>query len=81
LASIAYFYHQDALGSVVALSQFNGTTAVFVEKYSYSAFGETMVCDGGGTPLTPNQLAYGNPYMFTGRELDTSAQHINRSSS
>lgn len=56
-----YFYHQDALGSVAALSQFNGTTAVFVEKYSYSAFGETTVTLNGNT---------GNPYRFTGREYE-----------
>jgi RHS repeat-associated protein len=56
-----YFYHQDALGSVVALSKFNGTTAEFVEKYSYSAFGETTVTQNGST---------GNPYRFTGREYE-----------
>ncbi len=56
-----YFYHQDALGSVAALSQLNGTTAVFVEKYSYSAFGETTVTLNGNT---------GNPYRFTGREYE-----------
>ena len=72
-AAGTYFYHQDALGSVVALSKFdNGLGyAQFVEKYSYSAFGETVVCDGSNTPRSPNQSLYGNPYMFTGRELDT----------
>jgi len=34
---------------------------VFVEKYSYSAFGETTVTLNGST---------GNPYRFTGREYD-----------
>ena len=66
-----YFYHQDALGSVVALSKFDSGSASFVEKYSYSTFGETTICNGGGTPRSPNQSAYDNSYMFTGREYDT----------
>jgi len=46
---------------VVALSKFNGSAAEFVEKYSYSAFGETTVTLNGNT---------GNPYRFTGREYE-----------
>ena len=63
-----YYYHYDGLGSVMALSNHSGT---IVERYKYSAFGETTVCDAGGTPRNPNQSAYGNSYMFTGRELET----------
>jgi RHS repeat-associated protein len=66
-----YFYHQDALGSVVALSQFDSGSASFMEKYKYSAFGETIICDGSGNSRTPNQSVYDNPYMFTGREYET----------
>ena len=60
---VKYFYHQDALGSVVALSKFDSGAgyASFVEKYSYSAFGETTVTLNGST---------GNPYRFTGREYE-----------
>ena len=43
-----YWYHYDALGSVMALS--NGGTVV--ANYSYSVFGETTVTGSG----------YGNPY-------------------
>ena len=76
-----YWYHFDALGSVIALSQYDDTDtyASIVERYEYSAFGETTVCDGSGTPRTPNQSAYGNSYMFTGRRYDpetaTATQH------
>ena len=58
-----YWYHFDALGSVVALSQYNTTDgyASIVERYAYSAFGETTVTLDGGT---------GNPYRFTARRQD-----------
>jgi RHS repeat-associated protein len=67
-----YWYHFDALGSVVALSQYNSGNgyASIVEQYTYSAFGQTTVRDGGGTPWSPNKSLYGNPYMFTGRQWD-----------
>jgi RHS repeat-associated protein len=49
---------------VVALSKFDSGAgyASFVEKYSYSAFGETTVTLNGNT---------GNPYRFTGREYES----------
>lgn len=58
-----YFYHFDALGSVIALSQYNSGNgyASIVEQYEYSAFGETTVTLDGST---------GNPYRFTGRRWD-----------
>jgi RHS repeat-associated protein len=58
-----YFYHFDALGSVVALSKFNTSLgyAEFVERYEYSAFGQTTVTQDGST---------GNPFRFTGRQWD-----------
>ena len=53
-----YFYcHYDGLGSVAALSNVNGD---IVEKYEYDVFGE------------PNRVSdVNNPYLFTGRCLDT----------
>jgi len=52
-----YYYHYDGLGSVVALSNYQGN---IVEAYSYDVFGE------------PNRVsAVGNPYMFTGRRYDS----------
>jgi RHS repeat-associated protein len=56
-SSATYYYHYDALGSVVALSNASGST---VEVYEYSVFGEVAASD------TTNP----NPFMFTGREFD-----------
>ncbi len=58
-----YWYHFDALESVAALSQYNSGSGVasIVERYRYSAFGETTVTLNGNT---------GNPYRFTGRRWD-----------
>ena len=51
-----YYYHYDGLGSVIALSDDNGS---IVERYSYDVFGE------------PNRTSnVGNPYLFTGRRYD-----------
>jgi RHS repeat-associated protein len=52
-----YYYHYDALGSVVALSNSAGNV---VESYTYDVFGR---------PDTTSSV--GNPYMFTGRRYDT----------
>ena len=51
--------HQDALGSVVALSDANGALA---ERYAYSPFGQVNA---------PSHPAIGNPYLFAGREFDS----------
>ncbi|MCK4885736.1 MAG: hypothetical protein KAS96_00045 [Planctomycetes bacterium] len=52
-----YYYHFDGLGSVIALSDVNNDV---VEQYNYDVFGE------------PNTISnIGNPYMFTGRRLDS----------
>ena len=55
--SETYYYHYDALGSVVALSDSSGDT---VQTYEYSVFGQPAVED-------PN---HPNPYMFAGRRFD-----------
>jgi len=67
-----YYYHQNALGSVEAISD---TTGTLRERYSYDAYGAvtvtvppfvTSVINPWGTPHS----ALGNPWMFTGRQLD-----------
>jgi len=55
-ATNQYYYHQDRLRSVVALSDAAGHA---VETYAYSPYGEP-----GRTS------ALGNPLLFTGREFD-----------
>lgn len=51
-----YYVHQDAQGSVIALT---GTNGVVSERYTYSPYGESATTS-----------AAGNPYRYTGRELD-----------
>ena len=56
-SNATYYYHFDGLGSVTALTNASGTTAVL---YEYSVFGQVAASD----PNHPNR------FMFTGRELD-----------
>ena len=56
-SSATYYYHYDALGSVIALSDSTGDT---VQTYEYSVFGEPAVEDANHT----------NPFMFAGRRYD-----------
>jgi RHS repeat-associated protein len=56
-ANAAYFYHYDALGSVVALSDADGDT---VQVYEYDVYGQVAASD----PNHPNR------FLFTGREFD-----------
>ena len=53
-----YYYHADALGSIMALTDNHGRT---VQTYSYDAFGNTK--------KSGNKVK--QPFGFTGRELDT----------
>jgi RHS repeat-associated protein len=55
--SETYYYHFDALGSVVALSDSSGDT---VQTYEYTVFGEVWASD----------IDHPNPYMFAGRRYD-----------
>jgi RHS repeat-associated protein len=58
-----YFYQQDALGNVTAITD---TTGSIVESYTYDVFGQPTIKDGNGDPVAePMQ-----PFLFTGREWD-----------
>jgi RHS repeat-associated protein len=68
----AYYYHQNALWSVEAVTNSSATP---VERYSYDAYGAVTVTDGLFNPVPPNawgapHSSIGNPWIFTGRELD-----------
>ncbi len=56
-------YHSDQFGSVKFLLDQN---AVGIEKYTYDAFGAPTITSWTGQPRT--ESAYGNRFMFTGRE-------------
>ncbi len=56
VGELSYFYHFNALGSVVALSDDAGNEA---EIYTYSPFGRVL-----------QNSTLGNPYLYTGRRYD-----------
>ncbi len=60
-----YFYHPNALGSILALTDSLGTSA---ERYSYDAYGAAQLFDGAGAAISASALE--NPYLFCGRRLD-----------
>ncbi|MDZ7617293.1 MAG: RHS repeat-associated core domain-containing protein [Patescibacteria group bacterium] len=62
-----YYYHQNSLYSVAALTDVSGTV---VERYAYSAYGKPMFLDANANLLDPQESTVGNPYLFTGRRLD-----------
>jgi RHS repeat-associated protein len=57
------YYHQDGLGSTVALTDDGGN---LVESCQYDVFGKATIHDGSGSMITAT--AYGNRFLFTGRE-------------
>lgn len=67
-----YYYHQNALWSVEAITNAVGNV---VERYSYDAYGLPFITDGSGVHVLDNawgtaHSAIGNPWMFTGRQWD-----------
>jgi RHS repeat-associated protein len=67
-----FYYHQNALWSVAAVTNAAGSP---VERYAYDAYGLAAVTDGAFVPIPRNSWgtphsAIGNPYFFTGRQLD-----------
>ena len=59
------YYHENVLGSIVAVTDSNGLTT---ERYSYAAYGQPSFADGFGNVIV--QSAIGNRYLFTGRRYD-----------
>jgi RHS repeat-associated protein len=67
-----YYYHQNAMWSPAAVTDSSASVA---ERYTYDAYGQVIVLDASYTPVPPNawgtpHSAIGNPWLFTGRELD-----------
>jgi len=69
-----FWYHQDDLFTVVALTDEDGDV---VERYEYQDYGqEHITLADGSTTVSPNahsgriESLVGNPFTFTGRELD-----------
>ena len=62
-----YYYHANRLGSVYLLSNSAGGIA---ERYSYTPYGSVTVSNSTYTSSPGTVSSVGNPYLFTGRELD-----------
>ena len=60
-----YYYHKDHLGSILAITDANGTV---VERYEYDPYGNVTIFDARGSILQNSTI--GNRYMFSGREYD-----------
>ena len=68
-----YYYHQNALWSVEAITDSTGTNVV--ERYSYDAYGAPTVTDASGLIVSTNSWGTAhsvitNSYLFIGRQLD-----------
>jgi len=59
-----FFYHQDDLFSVYAMTDEDG---VVVERYEYGDYGQVSITAEDGTPRAAS--SYGNRHTFTGRLL------------
>ena len=60
-----YYYHADALGSVMALSDSSGEV---VERYQYNAYGQPYILSADDEQITESSC--GNQYLFTGKRVD-----------
>ncbi len=67
-----YYHHQNALGSVVAVSDVAGAV---VERYGYDAYGRPAITNGVGAAVPDNpwgtpHSAVGNPWLYNGRQWE-----------
>lgn len=63
-----YWYHQDHLFNVVAMT---GTTGAVAERiWYYQPFGEFISYDGNWTNAQGGGSRVANPFLYTGREYD-----------
>jgi len=75
--AIEHYYHQDALGSVVAVTSPGGSV---IESYRYTAWGQPSVLDASGNVRPPRTNAQ-SAFLFTAREFEAVtglAHHRNR---
>ena len=67
-----YYYAHDHLYSPVALIGYDLASGEWtvVERYEYDAYGKPYFMDASFNLLATQKSAYGNPYGFTGRNVD-----------
>jgi RHS repeat-associated protein len=64
-----YYYLKDLANTVLALANSSGS---IVESYVYDAYGNVTIRNGSGTVIPVS--AYGNRFLFQGREYDYTTQ-------
>ncbi|MFZ1453783.1 MAG: RHS repeat-associated core domain-containing protein, partial [Ferruginibacter sp.] len=67
----SFYYHQDEMNSVEALTTSNGSLA---ERYQYDPFGKQTIFNSSGGVI-PSSLT-GNRFGFTGHESDTETKTL-----
>jgi RHS repeat-associated protein len=63
--SQTYYYHENSLGSIYAVTTGTGNVA---ERYLYNAYGEVTFLDTNGSSIVSSTI--GNRILFSGREFD-----------
>ena len=66
-AGVKYYYHQNHLYSVMAMTDASGAV---VERYRYDAYGKQTVFSPDGTTVRATS-SVGNSVGFTGRTVDS----------
>ena len=61
------YYLHDHLYSPIAVTNYLGQTA---ERYEYDAYGKCYILEPNFAPDPDQKPDFGNPFLFTGRELD-----------
>jgi RHS repeat-associated protein len=64
-----YYYLKDLSNTVLALANSSGS---IVESYNYDAYGNVTIKNSGGSVISTS--AYGNRFLFQGREYDYTTQ-------
>ena len=64
-SGVATYFHQDALGSIIGLTDSAG---VLIEEYRYDAWGAVTVVQAG--VVQPDTTVPQSRFLFTGREFD-----------
>ncbi|MEM6259385.1 MAG: RHS repeat-associated core domain-containing protein [Planctomycetota bacterium] len=62
-----YYYHRNRQFSIIGLTDDTGTV---IERYAYTAYGQTTVLDAGAALDADGISDVLNPYTYTGRRLD-----------
>ncbi len=71
IGSNRFFYHDNSLGSVAAITN---STEILQESYKFDVYGEETIFNASNAQIA--QSIVGNPYRFTGRRKDFEEQSM-----